>query len=40
MLDSIFNYLWIILLLILIVVIIAKTIRIIPQSYALVNIFF
>jgi len=36
MLDSIFNYLWIILLLILIVVIIAKTIRIIPQSYAYV----
>ena len=36
MLDSIFNYLWIILLLVLIVVIIAKTIRIIPQSYAYV----
>lgn len=36
MLDGIFNYLWIILLLILIVVIIAKTIRIIPQSYAYV----
>ena len=36
MLDSIFNNLWIILLLILIVVIIAKTIRIIPQSYAYV----
>ena len=36
MLEGIFNYLWIILLLILIVVIIAKTIRIIPQSYAYV----
>ena len=36
MLDGIFKYLWIILLLILIVVIIAKTIRIIPQSYAYV----
>ena len=36
MLEGIFNYLWIILLLILIVAIIAKTIRIIPQSYAYV----
>ena len=36
MLDGIFKYLWIILLLVLIVVIIAKTIRIIPQSYAYV----
>ena len=36
MLEGIFNYLWIILLLILIGVIIAKTIRIIPQSYAYV----
>lgn len=36
MLDNIFNYLWIILLLILIIIIIAKTIRIIPQSYAYV----
>ena len=36
MVYDIFNYLWIILLLILIVVIIAKTIRIIPQSYAYV----
>ena len=36
MLEGIFNYLWIILLLILIIVIIAKTIRIIPQSYAYV----
>lgn len=36
MLDGILNYLWIILLLILVIVIIAKTIRIIPQSYAYV----
>ena len=32
MLDGIFRYLWIILLVVLVVVIIAKTIRIIPQS--------
>mgnify|MGYP006068893899 FL=1 len=36
MLDGIFRYLWIILLVVLVVVIIAKTIRIIPQSYAYV----
>ena len=36
MLDGILNYLWIILLLVLVIVIIAKTIRIIPQSYAYV----
>ncbi len=36
MLDGIFRYLWIILLVVLAVVIIAKTIRIIPQSYAYV----
>ena len=36
MLDGIFRYLWIILLVLLVVVIIAKTIRIIPQSYAYV----
>lgn len=36
MLDGIFRYLWIILLVVLVVIIIAKTIRIIPQSYAYV----
>ncbi len=36
MLDGIINYFWIIILVVLIIVIVAKTIRIIPQSYAYV----
>ncbi len=36
MLDGIINYFWIIILVVLIIVIVAKTIRIIPQSYTYV----
>ncbi len=36
MIDFIFNYLWIVILVILAVIIVARTIRIVPQSYAFV----
>lgn len=36
MLDFIVNYLWIVILVILAIIIIARTIRIVPQSYAYV----
>lgn len=36
MLDFIFHYLWLVILIVLIIIVVARTIRIVPQSYAYV----